>query len=147
MVIGESGELADEPLHEVDADRCHVARRRGSKQHLPARRRTVERGNAQMREVRPERHLARPHGRGDELGGDHEGVPAVPVANEAGERGERGGTLAGTERGDEKGSVALIEPRSGALLVAVKDPSMQRRVHGSSPSRKRGRTWNSAYRS
>ncbi len=102
VIVGERGELADEPGHEVDADHRHLARGRGGEQLPPALGAAVEHGDAQMRQVRPGRDLLRPYGRGDELRRDDEGVPAVPVADQLGERRERGSALAGAERRDQE---------------------------------------------
>ena len=81
----------------------------------------VENGNAQMLQVRPGRDFLRPYGLGDELGRDDQGVPALPIADQLGERRERGRALAGAERRDQKGGVALVEPRRGALLIGAQD--------------------------
>ena len=74
-----------------------------------------------MLQVRPGRDLLRPHGLGDELRRDDQGVPALPVADQLGERRERGSALAGAERRDQKGGVALVQERRGALLVRAQD--------------------------
>ena len=90
----------------------------GAQERPPALRAAVENGNAQMLQVRPGRDLLRPHGLGDELRRDDQGVPAMPVADQLGERRERGSALAGAERRDQKGGVALVQKRCGALLIA-----------------------------
>ena len=55
------------------------------------------------------------------FGRDDQGVPALPVADQLGERRERGSALAGAERRDQKGGVALVQQRCGALLVGTQD--------------------------
>ena len=74
-----------------------------------------------MPKVRPGRDLLRPYGRGDELRRDDKSVPALPVADQLGERRERGSALAGAERRDQKGGVALVEIGCGALLIRTQD--------------------------
>ena len=74
-----------------------------------------------MPQVRPGRDLLRPHGLGDELRRDDQGVPALPVADQLGDRRERGSALAGAERRDQKGGVALVQKRRGALLIGAQD--------------------------
>jgi len=57
-VIGlKPGELADQPGHQVDADRRHLALAGAGEERSPALRRAVENSDAQMREMRPERDL------------------------------------------------------------------------------------------
>ena len=89
----------------------------GGEELPPALGAAVENGDAKMLQVRPGRDLLRPYGRGDELRRDDEAVPALPVADQLGKRRERGSALAGAERRDEKGSVALVQEGCGALLV------------------------------
>ena len=117
MIIRKRAELGDQPGHEVDADRRQLARRRGREELAPAFWAAVENRDSQMPEVRPHRDLRGPYGASDQLGGDHQGVPAQPVADQLGERCERGSALASAERSNQEGAVVLIEPGRGALLV------------------------------
>jgi len=55
VIVGEAGELAHQPGHQVDADRRHLALAGAGEERAPALGRAVENGDAQMREVRPER--------------------------------------------------------------------------------------------
>jgi hypothetical protein len=98
VIVGKSGELADEPGHQIDADHRHFARWCGGQQLPPAPGAAVENSDAKMSKVRPGRDLLRPYGRGDQLRGYYKRVPAVFVAHEVGECRERGCALAGTER-------------------------------------------------
>ena len=93
----------------------------------------VEHGNAQMREMRPERDLPRPHGCSNELWGDDERVAAFPVADEIGERRERGGSLAGAERRYQERGVALIEKCRSPILIGIQSASDGGRVHARCP--------------
>jgi hypothetical protein len=88
----------------------------------------VENGNAQMLQVRPGRDLLRPHRLGDEFGRDDQGVPSMPIADQLGGGRERGSTLAGAERRDQKGGIALVQKRCGALLIGTQHAG-ERRVH------------------
>src|SRR5262249_26539644 len=71
------------------------------------------------------------HGGGDELGGDDESVPAVPVADQLSERRERGSTLAGAEGRNKNSGVMLVEIRGGPFLVAAQHAEAERRIHRS----------------
>ena len=104
MIVGKGGELGDQPGHQIDADHRHLARRRGSEELPPAFGTAVENGDAQVLQVRPGRDLRRPYGRGDQLGRDDQGVPALPVADQLGQRRERGSAFAGAQRRDQKGA-------------------------------------------
>ena len=134
MIVGKSGELGDEPGHEVDADHRHLARWRGGEELPSAFGAAVENGDAKMPKVRPGRDLLRPYGRGDELRRDDKSMPAVPVADQLGKRRERGSALAGTERRDQERRVALVEPGCGALLVRTQDAREEGGVHWAAPA-------------
>src|SRR5262249_19762254 len=129
MIIRDAGKLLDQALHEIDPDRRHLARRRSGEERAPAPGCAAEDGDAQMREVRPERDLPRPHGRGDELGRDDERVAAVSVADKLGECRERGGTLTGAERRDQERGIVLVEEGRGSLLIGAQNASGEGRVH------------------
>jgi hypothetical protein len=129
VIVGNGGKLGDQPRYKVNADHRHLARHSGSEERPPARGPTVENGDAQMRQMRPGRDLLRPYGRGDELGGNDEGVPAVPVANEISERCERGSAFAGAERRDGKAGVGLVQECREALLIGTQDATGERSVH------------------
>ena len=78
MIIRNGGKFADQPRHKVDTDRRNLALGSSAQELPPALRLPVENGNAQMLQVRPGRDLLRPHGLGDELGRDDQGVPSMP---------------------------------------------------------------------
>ena len=116
MIVGDRGELADEPGHEVDPDHRDVARRSRGEQLSPALGAAIKHGDAQMRQVRPVGDF-RPYGRRHELWRNDKSVAAMPVADQLGERRERGSALAGAERRDQKRSVMLVQKCRRALLV------------------------------
>ena len=117
MIVGNCCELGDEPAHVVDANHRELALGCISEQRAPAFRAAVENGHTQVPEVWPGRDLGRPYGLSDELGRDHQGVPAIPVPNQLGERRERGSALAGPEWRDQKSGIVLVQVRRGSLLI------------------------------
>ena len=128
MIIRNGGEFADQPRHKVDTDHRNLALGSSAQELPPALRLPVENGNAQMLQVRPGRDLLRPHRLGDEFGRDDQGVPSMPIADQLGGGRERGSTLAGAERRDQKGGIALVQKRCGALLIGAQHAG-ERRVH------------------
>ena len=108
MIIGNTGELGDQPGHEIDADHRQLARWRGGEDSPALLGVAVKNSNAKVPKVRPGRDLLRPYGRGDQLRRDDEAVPALPVADQLGKRRECGSAFAGAKRGNGKGSVAFV---------------------------------------
>src|SRR5262249_40193418 len=86
-----------------------------------------------MREMRPERDLPRPHGRGDQLRRDNEEMPPMLIADEIGARCKRGGALAGAERHHREGGIALVEKCCGPLLIGAQDARDEGRIHDDWP--------------
>jgi hypothetical protein len=129
MIVREFGQFLGQPLHQVDADHRHVAFAGRAQQLAPAFRAAVEHDQAQVPQMRPGRRFLRPYSLADELGRDHQGVPAQPVANQLSARCERRRPLTGAEGSDQKGGVALVQEGRSGLLVAAQDAGEEGRVH------------------
>ena len=129
MIIGKGGEFADQPGHKVDADHRHLALGRGGAAApagapgFPSRTATRRCCRCGQDAISCGHTVV-----GDELRRDDQRVPALPVADQLGERRERGSALAGAERRDQKGGIALVQKRRGALLIRAQDAG-ERRVH------------------
>ena len=129
MIIRNGGEFADQPGHKVDTDHRDLALGSGAQERPPALRLPVENGNAQMLQVRPGRDLLRPHGLGDELRRDDQGVPALPRRGSA----RRAAVSAAAPLPAPSGAIRKAASRSyktrcGALLIGTQDAG-ERRVH------------------
>src|SRR5262249_59787738 len=107
--------------------------RGGAEEGPPAVGAAVEDGDAQVLKVRPARDLGRPYGRGDELGGNDESMPAVPIADQFSDRCERSSAFPSPKGGDQERGVALVEIRSRPLLIATQDAREEGCVHGVPP--------------
>jgi hypothetical protein len=134
MIVGDGGELTDQPGHKVDADHRHLSRRSGSEEKPALLGAAVENGDAKVLKVRPRRDFSRPDGRGDELRGDDEGMPAVPIADQFGERREGSSALTSPKRGDQERSIALVKVCCRPLLIATQDAREEGSIHGLPPS-------------